>query len=207
MRIIETKSFDDLKKHPEYKRLIAFIRYGAVFIYPTDTIYGIGCNALKDKSVQKVRKIKMRDSKPFSVIAPSKKWILANCVVRSAHKKFLDKLPGKYTLIFRLKKKNSVSKYVNSAGITPKNNFQTLGVRIPKHFISKIAAELNVPIVTTSVNVSGKKNIASLKQLNHKENKRITDGADFIIYTGKKDGKPSTIVDLTGEGAVVIRRK
>jgi len=207
MRIIETKSFDDLKKHPEYKRLIAFIRYGAVFIYPTDTIYGIGCNALKDKSVQKIRLIKMRDSKPFSVIAPSKKWIFANCIVKSAHKKFLDKLPGRYTLIFRLKKKNAVSRYVNITGINPKNNVQTLGVRIPAHFISKITAELNVPIVTTSVNLTGKKNIASLNELNHLENKRIVDGVDFIIYAGKKDGKPSTIVDLTSEEAVIIKRK
>lgn len=200
MRIIEATSFNDLKKHPEYKRLIAFIRYGAVFIYPTDTIYGIGCNALKDKSVLKIRKLKMRDNKPFSVIAPSKKWILKNCVIKSAHKKYLNKLPGKYTLVLKLKHKNSVSRTVN-------NGSGTLGVRIPAYFISKIAAELNIPIVTTSVNITGKKNIVSLRQLNLLENKRIVNGTDFMLYTGKKGGKPSTIIDLTGEKAAVIKRK
>ncbi|MBI2135894.1 Sua5/YciO/YrdC/YwlC family protein, partial [Candidatus Woesearchaeota archaeon] len=60
MRIIEAKSFNDLKKHPEYKRLMACIRFGAVFIYPTDTIYGSGCNARKDESVRKIRMITMR---------------------------------------------------------------------------------------------------------------------------------------------------
>ncbi len=200
MRIIEAKSFKDLKKHPEYKRLIAFIRYCAVFIYPTDTIYGIGCNALKDKSILKIRKIKMRDNKPFSVIAPGKKWILDNCILKKEHKKLLNKLPGKYTLILKLKRKKSVSRYVN-------NGARTLGIRIPNHFISKIAAELNIPIVTTSVNITGKKNIVSLRQLNRRKNERILNGTDFIIYSGKKEGKPSTIVDLTGDKAVVRKRR
>lgn len=200
MRIIEATSFKDLKKHPEYKRLIAFIRYCAVFIYPTDTIYGIGCNALKDKSVLKIRKIKMRDNKPFSVIAPGKKWILDNCILKKEHKKLLNKLPGKYTLILKLKRKKSVSRYVN-------NGARTLGIRIPNHFISKIAAELNIPIVTTSVNITGKKNIVSLRQLNRRKNERIVNGTDFIIYSGKKEGKPSTIVDLTGDKAVVRKRR
>ncbi len=200
MRIIETKSFNDLKKHPEYNRMLAFIRYGAVFIYPTDTIYGIGCNALKDKSVMRIRKIKLRDIKPFSVIAPSKKWIVENCIVKKEHKKHLNKLPGKYTLILRLQNKKAIFKYVNCGT-------NTLGVRIPNHFISKIAAELNIPIVTTSVNITGGKNIASLRQLNLPENKRIVNSTDFMIYSGKKEGKPSTIVDLTGKEAVIIKRK
>ena len=53
-----------------------------VFIYPTDTIYGIGCDATNSELVKQIRKIKQRDKKPLSVIAPSKKWILDNFKVK-----------------------------------------------------------------------------------------------------------------------------
>ncbi|GAG45638.1 unnamed protein product, partial [marine sediment metagenome] len=75
------------KKEIEIRKL-----RNSVFIYPTDTIYGIGCNALNSKLVKRIRRIKKRDNKPFSVIAPSKKWIYDNCEV---DRKILKKLPGR----------------------------------------------------------------------------------------------------------------
>ncbi|MCA9460458.1 MAG: Sua5/YciO/YrdC/YwlC family protein, partial [Nanoarchaeota archaeon] len=86
------------------------IKLGKIFIYPTDTIYGIGCSALVSKSISLIKKIKKRDEKAFSVIAPSKKWINENCNVLDVHKKYLEKLPGKYTFIFELINEESISK-------------------------------------------------------------------------------------------------
>ena len=79
------------------------IQKGKIFIYPTDTIYGIGCITSNKKSVAKIRKIKQRNTKPFSIIIPNKKWIKENCITKPTHQEYINKLPGKYTFIFKLK--------------------------------------------------------------------------------------------------------
>lgn len=169
------------------------IKKGAIFIYPTDTIYGLGCDATNEKAVEKIRKIKDRNKKPFSVIVPTKRWILDNCYIEKRHEKFLKKLPGKYTLILRLKNKKAVAKNVSQ---------NTLGVRIPKNWFSNVVKTIGIPIVTTSVNLTNKKPMTSLEDLD----KEIIKKVDFLIYEGKKSGKPSTIVDLTEEKAKIIKR-
>jgi L-threonylcarbamoyladenylate synthase len=153
---------------------------GAIFIYPTDTIYGIGCSALNEESVKKIREIKNRPNNPFSVIAPSKEWIRDNCEVDS-----LDILPGQCTLIAKLKSK-VVVKEVNLGQ-------ETLGVRIPYHWISNIITKLKIPIVTTSVNKAGEQFMTSLEDLDEE----IKGKVDFLIYEGKKKARPSKIIDLT----------
>lgn len=187
MKIISEKQILD-----EKEKFIELIREGKIFIYPTDTIYGIGCNALISESVSKIREMKKRDSKPFSVIAPSKEWIRENCFVNSDIEKWLNKLPGPYTLILKTKNKNCVAKEVNL-------DAETLGVRIPKHWFYDLIKEAEVPFVTTSVNISGEKYLEDLQDLKEE----IKNKVDFIINEGKKDSKPSTIVDLTGKEKII----
>jgi tRNA threonylcarbamoyl adenosine modification protein (Sua5/YciO/YrdC/YwlC family) len=167
------------------KRLIKKIKDGSLFIYPTDTIYGLGCNALNKKAVEKIKKIKARDSKkPLSIIAPSKKWILK---YTKPKKQFLDKyLPGKYTLI--LKKRNP--KFLNWV-----SNHETLGIRIPKNSFSGIITKANVPFITTSVNISGKKPATKPEDID----KKILAKVDLVILGKKLSGKPSTIVLENGK--------
>ena len=98
MRILNPDEFK-----MEKVSVIESILEGSVFIYPTDTIYGIGCNATNSDSVKKIRKLKGRLSNPFSVIAPSVEWIKENCVVAKDGEEWLKKLRGPYTLIFKLK--------------------------------------------------------------------------------------------------------
>lgn len=171
------------------KEVIEEISKGAVFIYPTDTIYGIGCDATNDRAVKRVRKMKGRAAKPFSVIAPSIDWIKENCSLTNNAKAWLLKLPGPYTLIINLKRK-AVCAQTNSG-------LKNLGIRIPDHWISDIAAKLGKPIVTTSVNLEGKPPATKLEQLEKFE-------VDFIIYEGEKEGKPSTLVD-TVSGNILKR--
>jgi len=169
--------------------VINWIKNGKIFVYPTDTIYGIGCDGTNDESVKKIREIKKSDQ-AFSVIAPSQQWILDNCVVKD--QEWLNKLPGPYTLILPL-----IAEGV-SAEVTAGK--KTIGVRIPDHWFSEIVQEAGVPFVTTSANVHGQPFLTNIAELN-KEVK-----VDVIIDEGKKEGKPSTLVDLTGEEANIIER-
>jgi tRNA threonylcarbamoyl adenosine modification protein (Sua5/YciO/YrdC/YwlC family) len=175
---------EDLQQR--YPEILQRIKDGAIFIYPTDTIYGIGCDALNEKAVQKIRELKDRVENPFSVWAPSKKWIEDNCNIKKDDKHWLNKLPGPYTLILKLKNKEAICKSVNM-------NKNTLGVRIPDHWFNIVIKNLNIPIVTTSVNKAGNPFMTSLEELDHEMEQRI----DFIIYENEKKGKPSKIVNLT----------
>jgi len=165
------------------KELVEEIRKGGIFIYPTDTVYGLGCNALKRKSVLKIRKMK-KTSHPFSVIAPTKQWIQEHLQVR--HQSFLKKLPGRYTLIFEKR---------NKGFLREASGADTLGVRIPNNDFAKLVRKAGVPFVTTSVNVSGKRPIKRISRIP----KTFLKDIDFVINDGTLNNPPSRIFDLTGE--------
>jgi len=160
--------------------LIEDIKNGSIFVYSTDTIYGIGCDAGNLKSVSRIKKLKNRDDdKPLSVIAPSVNWIKEHCFVENW---VIDRyLPGKYTLI--LKKKNP--KFLSHIS---KNEF--IGVRIPDCEFTKLVTEAGVPFITTSVNLSGEPFAISIKDID----KSILDNVDIVVDSGVLNGRPSVLV-------------
>lgn len=190
MEIVTKEEF--LLQKARYFRLIS---QGTMFIHPTDTIYGIGCDATNESAVQRVRSIKQRSSMPFSVIAPSKRWVFENCKVSPEGEDWLGKLPGPYTLVFRLKNKSAVAAAVNLGS-------ETLGIRMLKHWVSKVVAELGFPVVSTSANLTGEPYMTSLDDLDES----IKPKVDFIIYEGEKQGRPSTIVKLFEKKAEIVER-
>ena len=167
------------------------IKAGKIFIYPTDTIYGIGCSATNKKSVSRIREIKERDEKPFSVIVPSKDWIKKNCHIQN--EEFLDKLPGKYTLIFELKNKSVIA--TNQVI----GDLKSLGVRIPNHWFSEFLSEINTVFISTSANISGEPVIKSINELKDS----IRNQVDYIIDDGVLNNPPSTIIDLTNNAKIL----
>ncbi len=177
------------------EKYIDLILEGEIFIYPTDTIYGIGSIATSKESVLKIRKAKDRMKMPFSIIAPSKRWIYNNCEIKESDERWISKLPGPYTLIFKLKKKNNLTKLVN-----PVSN--TIGVRMPNNWFLPIVREIGEPLITTSANVHNEDYMTSLENLSP----RIKKAVDFVIYEGETIGKPSMIVDLTGDKEKIINR-
>lgn len=179
----------ELRKKRVKNKIIKAIKQGAIFIYPTDTIYGLGCNAKNQESVKKIREIK-QSQKPFSIIAPSKQWIYKNF---KAKKSYIQKLPGPFTFIVRPNKK-ILPKEIN---LKSKN----MGIRIPNHPFSKIIQESKTPFITTSVNKTGEIPVTNPKKIPKNTLKQI----DIIIDDGKLESKPSTVIDITGKIAKILR--
>lgn len=165
---------------------------GKIFIYPTDTIYGIGCDATNSKLVRKIRELKNRENKPFSIIAPSKKWIHDNCVLTGEGREWLKKLPGPYTLVLKMKKK-CVSDEVAK---------EKVGVRIPANEFTKKVRAFGKPFVTTSVNISGEPSLKNPDKLKSS----IAKGVDYLVDAGIIRGKASTVVDLSSGKAIILRK-
>lgn len=174
------------------KRIVKAIKEGKILIYPTDTIYGLGCDATNREAVQKIRMIKQREEKPFSIIAQSKPWIYKDFYV---NKPYIQKLPGPFTFILRTKKDRLVSNAVT-------DNVNILAIRIPDHPFTKIIQKAKTPFVTTSVNLAGKKPITEISQIPGS----ILKNVDIVIDAGKLENNPSTIIDLTGKIARIIIR-
>ncbi len=184
--MVEIIKFEDVKPANIIKR----IHFGEVFIYPTDTIYGIGCDATNEGAAKSIRVIKQRFDKPFSVIAPSKQWISKNFIVS---KSFVDKLPGPFTYILKTKKKNLVAPNVAHG--------ETIGVRIPNHEFIETIQKSKKPFVTTSVNTAGEIPCNDPKKIP----REILDSVDVLIDAGKLDNKPSIILDFTEELPKIVR--
>ena len=174
--------------------IFSMILRGKIFIHPTDTIYGIGCNAKNSEAIKKIRELKERPDSPFSVMAPSIDWIKENCVVTKEAEEWLKKLPGPYTLILKTKA-DAVAPEVAPGK-------DSIGVRIPLHWFAKLVQELDVPIITTSVNKVDQEFMTSTEDLDHD----IKVGVDFAIYEGEKQGRPSKIVHLEGEETKIRER-
>jgi len=178
--IIDAKSLD-------IKKIAERVRQGQVFIYPTDTVYGIGCDATNEASVKRVYAIKGRDfKKPLSVAFSQMEHLIRFVSINETGRETMaGKLPGAYTFIVKNK---SIS-----PGVTA--SLGTVGVRIPDYQpLLSLIKKAGVPVVTTSANLSGEvpsNDIANLSP-------EILKKADFVIDAGEcGSGKPSTIIDLS----------
>lgn len=168
---------------------------GGVILYPTDTVYGLGANIFNRKAVKKVYNIKKRSYlKPVSLLVSSKDAIPLVSKASLNQLNFIDKyLPGPYTFI--LKKSKIVPRHLTSGS-------DNVGVRVPKSEIACSLAKI-FPITTTSANLSNKDTLDTPEEIL----KQLGCEVDLIIDVGPlKFGNPSTIIDLTGEEPVFVKR-
>lgn len=172
----------------------SILKNGGVIVYPTDTLYGFGCDAKNESAIEKINAIKGRKA-PMSVLAPNRK-IAAKWMNISQNDKniVLEKLGGSTTIIVPVK-----------AGITSpciNGNKQTLGVRIPDHnFCQKLSEAYPNPITTTSVNRTRQEPLTNPEKILSEFSCEI----DLIIEDGIIEGSGSTIYNFQDRKLNIIR--
>ncbi|MFO7677595.1 MAG: L-threonylcarbamoyladenylate synthase [Thermoplasmatota archaeon] len=174
---------------------IQALHQGHLIVYPTDTLYALGCDIFNEESVDAVYSIKKR---PFSVALPLAVCDLAMmqtiAFVNETVIKIVEQfLPGSLTII--VPKKKFVSEKV-SAGL------DTIAVRIPENAIALELLQRFGPLCVTSANIHGKPTPASIDEIK----KEFGSAIKVFIDEGRKEGKPSTIVDLCGEKPKIVRQ-
>ncbi|MFH1653302.1 MAG: L-threonylcarbamoyladenylate synthase, partial [Pseudomonadota bacterium] len=172
---------------------------GGVVVYPTDTLYGLGANALESKAVEKIFTIKGRDfSKPLPIIVKNLVWADELAYISPRNQTILKKAwPGKFTAI--LPKKNTVLELI-SAGIN------SVGIRIPDFvFTDKLLGKFGYPLTATSANVSGQEPTNDINKIIGTFSARAIQ-PDLVIDAGiLPPSEPSVIVDLTGDKLKILR--
>ncbi len=167
-----------------FEAALAAIAAGGIVLYPTDTLYGIGCDATNAASVKKLRALKRRDAeKPLSIIVSDFAMLSRFCNISPSREKILHELlPGPYTFILPLRQRLPVSEKLE------------VGVRVPEHaFMRAVAKSLGIPIVTTSANLSGEPGAADFSGVS----REILSGCDLAVDGGKcKYSQGSTVIDL-----------
>jgi tRNA threonylcarbamoyl adenosine modification protein (Sua5/YciO/YrdC/YwlC family) len=190
-------------KNPEVRkitRIVEALRNGGIIIYPTDTVYGIGCDLMNKKAVERLCKI--LDIKPqkldlsFICNDLSHLSVYTKRIDTPVFKMLKQSLPGPYTFIFE-----SSSKVPKILDV----NKKTVGIRIPDHAIPRmIVAELGNPLITSSV-----KDDDHIKEYTTDPEEIFEDFkhlVDVVIDGGAGGNVPSTVIDCTGDEITLIRQ-
>ncbi len=177
------------------RRAVETLRGGGIVIYPTDTVYGMGCDLFNKKGIERIYEIQRRDRKqPLSFICADLKDISRYARVSDDAYKIMKRLlPGPYTFVLE------ASRLVPKI-ILPKR--QTTGIRIPDNRICQaLVAEMGSPVISTSVKDGGGELLSDPRMIDELFGKRV----DMIIDGGIIAAAPSSVVSLLPEGIEVIR--
>ena len=177
----------------EITNAVDVLKSGGIILYPTDTIWGIGCDACCDTAVKKVFEIKRRDhSKPLICLASS--FEMVGEYVEISNLKKLKSISEKSPTTFIFNNPNKISKYVSS-------NSYSIGFRVPNdNFCSELLIKFGRPIVSTSANISGFDIPLEFNLISSE----IKSKVDYIVNYGKnkKSYTASTILEIDEKGLI-----
>ena len=178
---------------------IEVLKAGGLILYPTDTVWGIGCDATNEAAVEKIYKLKQSEDKRSML-----------CLMRDADMivRYVNRAPGIAFEVMELSDKPLTAIIPGAVGVAPNHipETKTLCVRVPQHeFCQALLRKFGKPIVSTSANISGEPTAKHLKDVVQE----IIDGVDYVVnprFNGKPTQKPSAIIAFGEGGEVEIIR-
>lgn len=188
------QSFDD-----DLASAVATLRKGGIILYPTDTIWGIGCDATNSKAVQRVYELKKRaDHKAMLVLANSTGML----------ERYVEKVPDVAYQLIDVAIKPTTIIYDNGINLAPNllGPDGSIGIRITnERFSSKLCRALRRPIVSTSANISGMPSPCFFNDVS----KEIIEGVDYVVNFRRNDrtpNAPSCVIKLSVSGEIKVLR-
>ena len=176
------------------------LKQGGIILYPTDTIWGIGCDATNEEAVKRIYKLKKRsDSKSLIVLVENDVRL----------ERTVEEVPEVAWNIIDFSKKPITIIYDNPKGIAKSavNKDNSLGIRVVKDaFCKKLISKLNKPIISTSANISGEKQANFFAEISQE----IKNSVDHIVNLRQNESEPkqsSTIIKLGSSGLIKIIRE
>ena len=183
----------------EVHKAYEIIKEGGIILYPTDTVWGIGCDATNPDAVSKIYKLKQRAESQSMICLVNGEKMMYNIFkdIPEVAWQIIDLSEKPTTLI--LDKPRNVAPNLIAAD-------NTLGIRMVKEpFCFKLMEKMRKPLVSTSANMSGKPTPIAFKDISNE----IIKGVDYVVnlHHEKIAGKPSTIIKLTSDSQVNVLRK
>ena len=183
----------------EIENALTALKRGQLILYPTDTVWGIGCDATNSEAVDKIFKLKKRSDKK-SLICLVSDFKMLN--------EYIENVPEVAYDILKYATKPTTVIYDDpirvAENLIAEDN--SLAIRVTKdEFCKKLIQKLRKPLVSTSANFSGSSSPQSFDEIDP----LILDGVDYIVnlHRDKKSVKPSTIIKLKNDGSVTVIRK
>lgn len=184
----------------EVDEAVRILREGGVILYPTDTVWGLGCDATNADAVERIYRLKKSENK---------KSMLVLCASPDMVVRYVDRAPGIAFEVMEMATSPLTLILPGAVGVAANliPDEGTLGVRVPDHeFCRRMLAALRRPVVSTSANVSGEATPARLQEVTQ----QIIDGVDFVVnprFEGKPTRRASAIVAFGEGGEVKVVRE
>jgi L-threonylcarbamoyladenylate synthase len=185
----------------EIQNALSVLRSGGIILYPTDTIWGIGCDATNEDAVDKIYHLKRRsDSKSMIILLDNEAKLLS----------YVRQVPEQAWQLIEYSKKPLTIIYPEAKNLA-KNIIAedgSIGIRITKdEFCRKLIEKYRKPIVSTSANLSGEDSAANFSGIKEE----IIQGVDYVVDLRKEEKAkavvPSTIIKLGLKGEIKVLRK
>ena len=184
----------------EIAKALAILKAGGIILYPTDTVWGLGCDATNSEAVAKIYALKNRaDTKSMIILLDTENKLQS----------YVQEVPDvAYDLIEYSEKPLTI---IYSGAKNLAENLisvdKTIGIRIPKHdFCQQLIQRFRKPIVSTSANISGEYTPTNFSEISQD----IIDGVDYVVdleQESREKKQPSTIMKLEADGKFVFIRK